>query len=149
MKSMHSMKSIGKALCMSVILGSILFVGCKKDDNDKPGTGGGSTGPYKVKFVGTFSAGSDINTAVITYGVNTKSFTDLSGTSFTQEMTFQENDVRAFVNNPTKNISFGLQGTGKDANSTGKVEIFVNGSSAKTADATGTILTPQATYIFN
>jgi hypothetical protein len=133
---------------MSIILGSVLFVGCKKDDDNNPGTGG-STGPYKVKFVGTFSAGSKISTASITYGVNSKSFTALSGTSFTQEMTFTENDVRAFSNNPTKNISFGLQGEGKDASSTGKVEIFVNGSSVKTADATGTILTPQATYIFN
>lgn len=139
--------SIQTAVLSFVLMAALtLSFGCKKDkDNDGGGPGNAT---YKVKFTGTFSAGSSIRTATIVYGVNSTSATDLSGTSWTKELDLTENDLRAFSDNPTKNISFGLQGDGKDGNATGKVEIIVNGKSVKTAEGKGTVLVPQANYIF-
>jgi len=144
------MKSFKKNLFLGLALGSVLFAGCNKDDdNSEPGPGTGGNTTYKVKFVGTVSPGSSITTASIVYGVNTTGFTSLSGTSWTKEMDLTETDLRAFSENPTKNISFGIQASGSDENATAKSEIFVNGTSVKSAEGHGTILSPNATYIFN
>ena len=76
------MKTLKLHLSMGLILGLAFLAGCKKDKAKD--TGGNAT--YKVKFVGTVSAGSSIKSVSIVYGVNVKSFTALSGTSWTQEM---------------------------------------------------------------
>lgn len=139
------MKTLKLHLSMGLILVLAFFAGCKKDKAKD--TGGNAT--YKVKFVGTVSAGSSIKSVSIVYGVNVKSFTALSGTSWTQEMDLKEQELRSFSDNPTKNISFGVQADGVNASATGKAEIFVNGTSVKKAEGSGTVLSPNATYIFD
>lgn len=140
------MKKFVLFLCV-LALGAITFTGCKKKDGTDSGTD--LNKPYKVKFVATVSTGSSINQVSVVWGVSNESFTSLSGTSWTKEYNLTEKDLRSFTNNPTKNISFGIGAQGKDANATGKVEIFVNGASVKTGSGTGTALSPQATYIFD
>lgn len=139
------MKKLSLIICL-LAFSALVFNGCKKKD----GTGSGTdlNKPYKVKFVGTVSAGSTITTVVVGWGVNHTSFTTLSGTSWTKEFDLTEKDLRSFTDNPTKNIGFGMDANGKDANATAKVEIFVNGSSVKVANGSGSTLSAQATYIF-
>ncbi len=143
-KYIFSMKSVKNYLFLALITIAVLSTGCKKDDNDN-----GGNGTYKVKFIGTVSPGSTITSAYIIYGINTTSYTALSGTTWTKEIEISETDARAFADNPTKNIAFGVQADGRDANATAKVEIIVNGSSVKTAEGKGTVLSPTANYIFN
>ena len=128
-------------------IGALTFTGCKKKDGS--GSGTDLSKPYKLKFVGTVSSGSQITGATVIWGTNSTPFTSLSGTSFTKEYDLTEKDLRAFTENPTKNISFSISGPGKDAAATGKAEIFVNGTSVKTATGSGTTISAQATYIFD
>lgn len=146
LKKQISMKKLSLIICL-LAFSAVVFSGCKKKD----GTGSGTdlNKPYKVKFVGTVSAGSKISSAVVVWGVNNTAFSSLSGTSWTKEYDLIEKDLRAFTDNPTKNIGFGIQADGKDANATAKVEIFVNGTSVKVANGSGATLSPDATYIFD
>lgn len=131
------MKRITKILSLSLVLSLMLLMSCSKDkDKDN-----GPSGSHKVVFKAIASPGSSITTAVYaTGGGKTESFTSLSGESWTStEYTF---DSKSLV------VSFGANGTGKDANSTLVVEIWVDGVKKADGKSTGTILSSSASYTF-
>lgn len=129
------MKSSLKLFILPVLLFSLIFAGCSKDD--KPGKSG-----HKIKYKVTVSAGSTINTVM--YMAASGQNTTVSSLSVaTWESA--EFDMPA----STGSVSLSGVGTAANASSTLKVEIIVDGVSKKESTATGqTSFGASTTYFF-
>ncbi|WP_342328641.1 hypothetical protein [Pedobacter sp. FW305-3-2-15-E-R2A2] len=127
------MNRITKILSLSLILSLTLLFACKKDKNDGP-----SNNTHKVVFKAIGSTGTKISTAVYTDGSGkAETFTSLN----TQNWTSNEYTISSSAHA----VSFGVSGTGVNANSTLVVEIWIDGVKAADGKSTGTILSPSAT----
>lgn len=112
-----------------------IFTGCSKDDDGKP-----SSGSHKVTFKATASAGSSISGAAYGYDNQQTVATSLSGTTWTSP----EINVPA----GTVLVTAAVTGTGVDASSSLKVQVFVDGELKKEGTSTGRTLSASATYAF-
>ncbi|WP_214228293.1 hypothetical protein [Pedobacter sp. B4-66] len=129
------MKRFTKILSLSLVLGLTLLFSCSKDKDKGP------SGSHKVVFKAVGSTGVAISVAVYVDGSGkTESFTSLTG----QTWTSTEYTIPASA----RVVSFGANATGPNANSTLVTEIWVDGVKKADGKATGTILSPNASYTF-
>lgn len=113
------------------------FTACSKDDGaDGPNLNG--TEQHKIVFKAETSAGATISHLL--YGYD-NSMTSVSGLS---NATWVSPEVSVPANANMANFS--VNGVGANANSTLKVQIFVDGILKKEETKTGTILAAQAQY---
>lgn len=118
------------------LLFSLVFVSCSKDD-DKPGP---SKTSHKVVFKAIASEGSNITVAVYGYDSEITTATSLNGSTWTSpEVTVPAGTIVA-------NASVGADG--KDANSSLKVQVYVDGELKKEGTSTGEFLNASASYSF-
>ncbi|MFP7657281.1 hypothetical protein [Chryseobacterium proteolyticum] len=125
------------AMVATVLLGFI--ASCSNDDDDNNG-GGSSGSSHKVVFKAQASPGSNIANAAYGYDANNTQVTGLSGTSWTSpEITVPAGAVI---------VNGGVVGTGANASSTLKVQIYIDGELKKEATGSGTTLSATASYSF-
>ncbi|ASK32241.1 hypothetical protein CEY12_20070 [Chryseobacterium sp. T16E-39] len=125
------------AMVATVLLG---FISSCSNDDDDDNNGGGSGTSHKVVFKAQASPGSNISNAAYGYDANITQATGLSGTSWSSpEITVPAGAVM---------VNGGVVGTGANATSTLKVQVFVDGELKKEATASGTVLSATASYSF-
>lgn len=131
------MKFLKTTLIAFAVFTTIIGSSCSKDD---AGTPGPSATSHKVQFKAEASAGSDIEVAVYGYDANTTTATSLSGTTWkSPEIT---------VPAGTSIATAAVNGTGANASSTLKVQVWVDGVMKKEGTSSGAILSAQASYSF-
>jgi len=131
------MKSIKATLIAFAAFAAIMGTSCSKDD---AGTPGPSSTSHKVQFKAEASAGSNIEVAVYGYDANTTTATSLSGTTWSSpEITVPAGTVMATA---------AVNGTGANASSTLKVQVWVDGVMKKEGTSSGEVLSAQASYSF-
>jgi hypothetical protein len=129
------MKS-SKKLLLPLLLFALSVVSCSKSDDDKP-----SGGSHKIRMKAEASAGSSMYLIFyVDAAGESKQFTNVSGTSWDSGDLTYGSSVQA--------ISFGAAATPKDASSTLKVQIYVDGKLEKESTASGTSLSASTTYYF-
>ena len=130
---------------VTALLAVFTFSACGKKDDPAPG-GGGS---YKLKFVATASAGSNISHVTYLLGTKPTSLTGQQfGTSWTKELTVSEADVIAVPGASQKVVQFGAGGSGTSAAANLKVEIYLNDKLATSGSGTGAVFSAQATHMW-
>ncbi|WP_251040513.1 hypothetical protein [Chryseobacterium sp. ISL-6] len=138
MKLNQVLKGSFVMLIMALLLGFV--TSCNNDDDDDNNGGGGSGTSHKVVFKAQASPGSSIANAAYGYDANNTQVTGLSGTSWTSpEFTAPAGAVI---------VNGGVVGTGANANSTLKVQVYIDGELKKEATGSGTTLSATASYSF-
>lgn len=133
----NRLKSAVIALVATVLLGFISS--CNNDDDDNNG-GGGSGKSHKVVFKAQVSPGSSISGAAYGYDASNTQQTGLSGTSWSSpEFTAPAGAVM---------VNGGVVGTGVNASSTVKVQVYIDGELKKEATGSGTSLSATVSYSF-
>ncbi len=122
-----------------LLLSGTLLLGvtasCSNDeDNDEPQTS------HKVVFKAQASSGSNIDIAVYGLDSNTTTATSLSGTAWTSP------EITAPAGTYGANVA--VNAIGADANSTLKVQIYVDGELKKEGTSSGQYLSASANYTF-
>ncbi|MCF6402558.1 hypothetical protein L3C95_11600 [Chitinophaga filiformis] len=111
------------------------FTACSKDDDNKP-----SSSSHKVVFKAIASAGCTLTAAAYAYDGHQTTATGLSGATWTSpEITVPPGTVL---------VTAAVVGSGVNASSSLKVQIFVDGDLKKEGISTGEILNTSATYSF-
>jgi hypothetical protein len=129
-------KSIFKTIASLAIVAGLLFaVSCSKKDHSKP-----AAASHKVVFKAVASDGCNITQAVYGIDQNVTTKSSLSGT------TWQSEEITAPAGSINANVVVG--GEGKDASSTLKVQIYVDGELVKEGTSTGEVLNALANYMF-
>lgn len=125
------------AMVATVLLGFISS--CSNDDDDN-NSGGGSGTSHKVIFKSEASPGSTLSNATYGYDSTNTSVTGLSGTTWSSpEITVPAGAVM---------VNVGVVGTGANAASTLKVQIYVDGQLKKETTTSGSTLSGMASYTF-
>ena len=127
------MKNISRTLSLSLIMlaVSVLF-SCKKENK---------SGTHKVKFKAETS--SDAKLSSVFY---TRETGDIITNSSVNSSSFSSSELTIPSSIPV--ITFGASGTGANAGSTLKVQIWVDGNLVKESTGTGTALSATTTYSF-
>lgn len=129
---------------VTALLAVFTFSACGKKDDPAP-----AGGSYKVKFVATATAGSNISEVTYLLGTKPTSLTGQQfGASWTKELTVSQADVIAVPGASQKVLQFGVGGSGPSAAANVKVEIFLNDNLVASGPGTGAIFSAQATYMW-
>ena len=115
------------------ILVVAVLASCKKDDD--------SSATHKVKFKAETSSDSKISTVLYTNVTG-----DVTSNTSVNSTTF--NSAELTIPSSVPIISFGATGSGATANSTIKVQIWVDGVMVKENVGTGTALSATTSYSF-
>jgi hypothetical protein len=124
-----------KSYALLALLFTLAFVGCSKDDDNKP-----SSSSHKVYFKAIASEGSNVSIAVYGYDAKVTTATSLSGTTWTSP----ELDVPAGTIVATAAVS----ATGANASSTLKLQVFVDGELKEEGTSSGQVLSASVSYSF-
>lgn len=128
------MKNLRKLLLgLLPILVVAVLASCKKDDD--------SSSTHKVKFKAETSSDSKISTVLYTNVTG-----DVTSNTSVNSTTF--NSAELTIPSSVPIISFGATGSGATANSTIKVQIWVDGVMVKENVGTGTALSATTSYSF-
>lgn len=120
-------------LATSVVMGFV--TSCSNDDDESnPETS------HKIVFKAEASSGSDINIAVYGIDGNTTTATSLTGTTWTST------EITAPAGSFSANVA--VNAVGANANSTLKVQIYVDGQLKKEGTSSGQYLSVSANYNF-
>lgn len=122
-------------LATSVLLGFV--TSCSSDDDDDQSNAATS---HKVVFKAEASSGSDINIAVYGIDGNTTTATSLTG------ITWTSTEITAPAGSFSANVA--VNAVGANANSTLKVQIYVDGQLKKEGTSSGQYLSASANYNF-
>lgn len=123
---------------VTVLLLSVIIVGfssCSKEKDGLP-----STKEHKVIFKAIASSGSDLDIAVYGYDTNITTKSGLSGT------TWESGEIT--VPKGTAQVSAQVSAMGANANSTLKVEIWIDGKLVKEGTSSGPALGATVFHIF-
>lgn len=132
MKTMYK-KIVLRSMMLLIALGLVFGISsCSRDDD-----GGGSGGTHKVVFKAVGSEGVVIKTVGYTVGTEIHTKSDLSVNTWSSE------EITITGNTPLSAIA---NAVGPGANSTLKVQIFVDGKLVKESTSTGTYLSTTAAY---
>lgn len=121
-------------LATTVLLGFV--TSCSSDDDDQANP----TTSHKVVFKAEASSGSGINTAVHGIDGNVTTATSLTGTTWTST------EITAPAGSVSANVA--VNAVGANANSTLKVQIYVDGQLKKEGTSSGQYLSASASYNF-
>lgn len=123
-----------------LLLTTIVLLGfvtsCRSDDDDQPNP----ATSHKVVFKAEASSGSNIDIAVYGIDGNTTTATSLTGTTWTST------EITAPSGSGSANVA--VNAVGANANSTLKVQIYVDGQLKKEGTSSGQYLSASANYNF-
>lgn len=120
-------------LALLPVLVIAVLASCKKDDD--------SSATHKVKFKAETSSDAKLSTVVYTNVTG-----DVTSNTSVNSTTF--NSAELTIPSSVPIISFGATGSGATANSTIKVQIWVDGVMVKENVGTGTALSATTSYSF-
>ena len=121
-------------LATTVLLGFV--TSCSSDDDEQSN----AATSHKIVFKAEASSGSDIDIAVYGIDGNTTTATSLAGTTWTST------EITAPAGSFSANVA--VNAVGANANSTLKVQIYVDGQLKKEGTSSGQYLSASANYNF-
>ena len=127
------MKKIARTLSLSfiIMLAVTVLFSCKKENK---------SGTHKVKFKAETSSDAKLSSVVYTNETGNTTNSSVNSSSFSSSELTIPSSIPV--------ITFGASGTGANAGSTLKVQIWVDGNLVKESIGTGTALSATTTYSF-